>query len=675
MNKFSPNIAFLLTVFLLGILLHKNYLNDFPNHIHTWTQSDRYAIAKGFINNGMNFLLPETYVSFSKDGEQPPVTTITAVDFPIHDYIVAFGMKILTTESPWIFRAYNLLYSFLGLFYLFKLTKRLTKNSLLGLFIVMFTSSSPVFVYYQSGFLPTIPSLSNIFIAFYFYICYLSENKRIHFHLSIIFLTLAAMARVTFLIPLIAVLAVETIRILKGKTTYVDKIPATMLAILSFGGYLWYNHHLKTKYSNIFLDFLMPAESLQEVTQVLIKVKKTWLFQYFSGYHYTLLSLFAVITIILLLRKKNSLDPIQKNILALVGLIGFGCLSFFFLMMLQFPDHDYYFLDTFFSPFILLLVLMSSVLVTHPLSKKRIVLPIMFLATIPMIINASQTQKSRRATGNWDRVSATERNFEGSEHFLDSLNLSKNKKYLVLDPYAPNVPFLKMNRKGYVVLSTTKHNLKASMDWDFDYLIFQNEFFLSDIYTQLPSITSYLKPICTNGKITICSKGRSKRKHDLLDFIGLTNREARYTNFLNFESASGSEWSHANRVQNHHYSEGQACLMTPDQEFGLTFKSSSLHFLKKQQSTLTIQGKFYVDSTANKSKNIALVAAISQEGKSVYYKSFNLENQIKEYNQWENIQLMYELPVVTCENHELAFYLWNIGKTKLLLDELTLSIY
>ena len=86
-----------------GLTFQYKYLNEFPSHIHAWAQADRYALSLGFLENGLDFFKPQTYIynhQFPHKWEVPSETSITAVDFPIHDYVVpAVLMKITGITS------------------------------------------------------------------------------------------------------------------------------------------------------------------------------------------------------------------------------------------------------------------------------------------------------------------------------------------------------------------------------------------------------------------------------------------------------------------------------------------------------------------------------------------------------------------------------------------------
>jgi len=89
----------ILIILLLGtvsLFLHRKEINDFPQHIHAWAQSDYYAISLGFIDNGFDFFHPQTYTQnpqFPDGFLTPKENGITSADFPIHTYSVALLMK------------------------------------------------------------------------------------------------------------------------------------------------------------------------------------------------------------------------------------------------------------------------------------------------------------------------------------------------------------------------------------------------------------------------------------------------------------------------------------------------------------------------------------------------------------------------------------------------------
>ena len=59
-NKLATAVV-MLVLALYGVQLHYRYMAEFPTHIHSWSQTDRYAIAIGFLNNGFDLFLSEVF--------------------------------------------------------------------------------------------------------------------------------------------------------------------------------------------------------------------------------------------------------------------------------------------------------------------------------------------------------------------------------------------------------------------------------------------------------------------------------------------------------------------------------------------------------------------------------------------------------------------------------------
>ena len=89
MNSSDKKSILIIVLLLLGlsVLLYESTINLFPSFIHAWTQSDRYAIALRFLDNGFDFFHPATFNLQTLEG-------ITRVDFPINEFIVAISMKL-----------------------------------------------------------------------------------------------------------------------------------------------------------------------------------------------------------------------------------------------------------------------------------------------------------------------------------------------------------------------------------------------------------------------------------------------------------------------------------------------------------------------------------------------------------------------------------------------------
>jgi len=665
--------AILLIVFL-GVYFQFKHIKDFPEHIHAWAQSDRYAIALGFVNNDLNFFKPETFVynhQFPDNFLDPAEQTITSIDFPIHDYCVAVFMKISGSKSPWVFRIYILLYSFIGLFYLFKLTYLFTENPYKCILAILFAASSPVFVFYQSGFLPTIPSLANALIGIYCYSYYRKFERRNlkYFRWAFVFLTLAALSRLTFAIPLIAIAGIEMLSSIKQRKIQFGNILPIAISFVALGGYFLYNRYLTHVYGSLFLNHLLPPKDFTQGIQILKEIKKNWLFDYFTGYHYLGFGL------ILLLSIKGFAKTLKWNriplLLMISGVITLGAISFFVLMMKQFVSHDYYFLDTFYLPFILFLILFLS---NIQLDKKVYRFSAILLCVILLFFifnNLLESQAKRYDVGSWNRVATTVRNYEGSESFLRSKNIPENAKLLVVGHFGPNIPFIKMNRKGYLIKNATPYHFNRSKKWGIDYYIFENEFFATEEYLANPSLINQLEVKFTNGKIMLCKLLPEPKNQTLLSFLGFSNKKAKHEFGNNFENNNQKYWTVDSIISLNNEAKNDVAFIDSSMEYGLSYKRKNLAILKSKACSVVISSLVNFE----KLDNCELVVALIDNGEVTSYQTRNLVEIVKNENKWQHVDLVFNLPRVKGENVEFSVFVSNGGKSKVKLDDFVIKVY
>jgi hypothetical protein len=672
--KYQHLLIALIIIIVSGIYFNKNLINEFPSHIHAWAQSDRYALALGFTNNNLDFFKPETFTlnhQFPDKWTTPTESSVTSVDFPIHDYIPAVIMKITNNRSPWIFRVYILLYSFLGLFFLFKLSFLITKSFLKSILTTLFAATSPIFIYYQSGFLPTIPSLSNAIIGVYFYSCYLKTCKNRDFILSLTFITLAALSRTTFAIPLIALFGVEFIRAISGEIKIKNIIIPAVFSATIILGYFFYNQYLRNEYGSIFLSHFLPPENLAHAAELIRITLQNWEFHYLTKAHYILITGIILTASIILFRKSSFISHFQLILVLFSVVMLTGCGLFAILMMQQFPAHDYYFLDSFFFPVLLIFATaLSFIPLQNRITKSALFLMILIFAYFS-VSDAGKIQKERRTTGSWDKTMATINNYEGAGSFLDSLNISDDARLLVIGANVPNIPFILANRKGYAVMSTHSENIEHALQWDFDYAVMQNQFIVPDIYSSYPAITNELDKIASNGKISVYRKENIPQEKTLIDFLGLNKKQAVYVDITGFEDEQSSKWSNIKPSKQFSYSGAYSSELTPGMTYGVTFKTDSLKYLVEKSRIILFKSMIYHHGI----NDCNLVASITEDGEQVYYQTYNLAKMLHEENKWEPVTLTFQLPRINSNNYEFGLYIWNTGKNHLYIDDISFNLY
>ena len=668
--KAPYSVKFFLLISVFFIVFYANKINEFPSHIHAWTQSDRYAIALGFLNNNFDFFHPETYnLKPNPEITVQHETGITPVDFPIHEFNIAILMKIFNTKEPWVFRLYVFIYGLIGIYLLGLLVFKITKNEYLGLFFSGFIISCPVFTYYLAGFIPTITSLSSFFIGIYFYTSYLLEKQKKQFLFSILFFTLAALSRLPFAIFMITLLLHELVLFARNKKTDWYKITSIAFAMAIIIAYKMYNAWLGSIYGSGFLSKILPPTNHVDLFILIRKTFSNWIFHYYTLFHYVII----VLMVWLLKRdlKRTTIQPFQKELFQFILISLAGAIFYSIAMATQFPAHDYYFYDSYFPgisvALFLLIIRLNTITLINP-KNLRIIVPILIVI---LIISSFYTQLKRRETGHWDRVEITKNNFLNSNHFLDSIGISTNSKILVIDANTTNAPLILMNRKGYTVLTTSEEKITEALTWNYDFIVLQDEFILSDIICEYPQIINQLTRINGNGKISVYTMDKNPIDNTLESFLGLDEKSPLFISQLKSGKPAPEFWSKI--ISSTPDSLGNSFItINPENEFGATFAISDSSFLLNKNLSILIEMDVNLQSKNNSSK---LVSSLSQNGKLIMYKSFDLNQMIEIPNKWQNTLFYFPVPLLKSKPYELKVYLWNPNNDIFFVDNTKITIF
>ncbi|MEI6489065.1 MAG: glycosyltransferase family 39 protein [Bacteroidota bacterium] len=666
-NKKST-LLLVLALFAFAAYFYHSTISLFPAFMHSWTQSDRYALALGFINNGFDFFHPQTYNWMVSEG-------ITRVDFPINDYLVACAMKLFGTNSFTVFRMYTLTVSIVGLVYLYLLAKKITSSEIKSVMMVFFVFLSPIYVYYQDGFIPTIPAISFSFIAYYYLCCYhLNINKK-DFALSILFFTLAALVRMPFIILLLVTVVQFCWKYLLQKKINIFETIVLISGIGIFVSYNFYNIHLGRMYGTSYLDHIMPPKNMAELMSIISEMFNHWLFHYFSIGHYVLLLLLFSVSVYGWKRKKSKpTDAMQWKFHFFLLFSGAFC--YFLLMAQQYFAHDYYFLDSFFVP-IVLVALYSMRFIAIETPKAQTTYAIVGLVLIgAMTYGATKTQTERYATGPWDRTEITRQNFIGTEAFLDKMGISKEAKILVIDAYTTNVPLILMKRNGYTVLKTSYKEMSTSMFWcDWDYVAIQDNYLVSDVIKNYPFITSLLDRVGGTGKVSFYKRSKKTIKKSLKDFLAISSENTLFTTNINFDEplfdtihVKGCD--HITTVNP--FSVPNAGLLDSTIEYGTTLVIKAKELKNIANLKVLINGAVWSNQEF---KEVQIVASVTNPKTTVFYQNFQLSDYVKPIQTWQHIEFQFVLPAFQTKDDELKIYLWNPKKVLACYDDWEVIIY
>lgn len=676
----QQNILAFGLIVIYGVFFHFESIFEYPMHIHARAQSDRLALALNFLTNNFNILYPETYLlntEFPYNFKLAKDNSIVSVDLPIHDFVVALIMKITSFKEPIVFRVYTLLYSFWGLYFFYKLSRLFKVSFLLSLLLLSFIALSPVFVYYQDGFLPTIPALSNMFIGMYFYWKYkLNDSKTLW--LAVLFLFLAAINRTTFLIPFLSVFGLEGILWIaaKFKREGVVKLTYFLPAItLLLAQYLRNRLFMIHEYGSVFLYYTVPAESFSEAKDIFAKTIDQWLYHFMSHSHYILFLVSIIIVVGLLLFSKVAFNKKEKLLLTQVGLLIGAYIVFSIAMLRKFPDHDYYFLDTYIAPVLLILILAFSVLSSWLKRLKgkllvEVVLLIVFL--IPAFIHANKVFEERRTNKSWENSVETVADFNGVHHLLDSLGISKDAKLLVVGNEIPNLVLALAQRKGFVVMHKSKEQLKEVLNWPVDYVLLHNQTYFNSYYDLYPEFVYYLDRVYGNETLTIARVSEKMKVKQISELIDLGVNELKRFD-LNFdEEREWKNWQNINRIDSVFYSEPYSAIVHNTQEFGPTLKTTDFGFFKNQEVKVKVSAQLKMWEIKNE---LYFVVQLVTDGEVVSYQTVDVTTLFEETGKWSKVTCGFDLPMIKSENVEFGFYIWNKGKAEVFYDDLSLKFF
>ncbi len=638
--------------------------HQFPLQKHAWSQIDHYSLSLGFVENDLNFFKPKTRTynyKYPEDWKRKELSTITSVDFPVHQFIPAVMMKISGSESQIINRIYIYLYSLFGIFFLFKLSNLLIENKILALLPVLLLIYSPLFVYYQNGFMPSIPSFSNFVIGTYFYIKFIQSDRQKYWVLALIFLSLAVLARTSYLFLYFSILGVELIRYLNiytFKSIFKSKfLIGSLISFTLIFSYFAYNYYLRKTYGSLFLSHLMLPKDYEEFKEIVRLMFQNWKYIYFSKSQYIgmgILALFAVV-----FYQKRTKIFINKLPIILCLLLWIASLTFFVSMAKQYVNHDYYFIDSFLFPVIFTTILLARS-IKNLKFENYFYLLLIFISIFFFRKEAKSEQEKVYAPGPWNQTFTTYSNYENANKLLNENKINPTEKILCYHAFPPNLPYYLMRRDGIPIIDDKPELLKATIHWDFEYMLFENEYFVPNVYENYPEIINHFEVIDTDGKITLCKKRQKAKKCNLNEFLQLDKHE------IILESSDTSDHNWEIGQNNPKYG-----MIPKNEEFGAVYKN--LGFSKKQNENLVI--KFDGNITPKNAIESNLVISIIQNGENMLYKSFSLTNSLKKRQNSNHVELILPLPSTKIQNAELGIYIWNPNHNEINYKDLSFKIY
>jgi hypothetical protein len=494
-------LLFVFFILAATCIIHVKSITKPPVSKHSWTQSDWYALSLGFLDNGMDFFHPQTYVLMQlPDSSKDLPRGITSVDFPVHPYLAACLMKITGFTHPVVYRSLSLILSLIGLFFFFFAIKHYADNFWLAATGMCFFLFQPTFAYYQDGFIPSFHALSHYLIGLYFLTRYISGLRKntLNFSLAILFFTIAALTRFPFLIHLLAILISLVLVSYIQRRLLTSELLLTLLGLMIVSGYFIYNSYLARTYGSAFLNHPLPASGLGDFFNSIFKSLINNIRTVFPPIHLLLLIVFGFLVI----RSINrvSVSSGEKFFLSYIAVSLSGVVCYGILMIKQFPAHDYYVADTLLPLLAGMFIFGSRLISLSPGKNYQLVILFFIAGSFNVCLEYQVRLYSKEILSS--PQCQTYNNFEGSDGFLKQQRIPENPPVLVVGSYEPNIPFIQLKRKGFQVRVPEYEAIQEALRRDYECAITQNSFF-DEILIAYPDWNKVMKSFATNGKITL----------------------------------------------------------------------------------------------------------------------------------------------------------------------------
>ncbi len=673
----SKYFVFLLPIVVLlavSFYLYPEWINLPPSYVHQWAQADWYAMAMCYAKEDIVFSLPRTYalntnfVNPSHWGQG-----ITRADFPIHAYISGIIMYYTNTFEPYIFRTYTLIYSLIGMIFLFRLIYDTSKSQIWALCAMLVVFTSPVYAYYQVGFQPVVPSFANFVIALYFFYTHFKQKKESLFYLAVIFITLSALSRPSFAVYWVAFLLFVLWNSYKVKSFKLYHYGAFLLSFaLQLGSYL-YNVGLKKEYGAMFIDYPLPASTITTYFNDMYMAMGAWRFDYLSHSQYVVMLIVVAITISLI-ASKGKLSSESKMALILLAICFLGAFSFTVLMSTQFPDHDYYSIDVLMPVLVVIFLAFSEIISSEQENSTPFAFGILATCFMFNISDCKAVLDSRSSKDGKNEYEAVRAQYKDSGKFLDQLRVPKDAKLLVLNSFTFNIPMLEMGRKGYPIIYTAPDSVKKALNYAYEYAVIRTND-VAHMLTVCPSMITKLEKIGSNNLITVY-KNRRNLAGNILSFYGVDEGNVLLADTSSFDILpKKAKWEILpERISKRVSFSSPKSLFVDSLDFigpMVTFENTK-PLLGKRYLNVILRMKTLYPKT-NKSIRLAY---------EVYYKSgktFESEEILREEikgSKWQNASCSIKLQLTNTQNiKKVILFLWNSSKISYSADDIETYVY
>ena len=673
MKKKLSSITFILV--LLSVSFFYNYHHiafKRPESLHKWRQCDCASIALNYYQHGMNFFKPQTHNLESDYGKSGRCYTS---EVPILYFSVAILYKIFGYHD-YIYRIFNTLLFLLGIFFLFRIMMLLTDDWIWATLTTLIVFTSPVLVFYGNNFLSNSDAFSFSIIGWYYYIRYSLEKKYKLFIIAIFIFLLSAAFKVTAFFSLIAIMAFHFLQYFKASSLEIKKIKKMfipiMIAIAIIGSWILFAKMYNEKHHCVYFSttiFPIWHYSYGEAIEIIKNIYRNWGNQYF---HFSIYIVLFCCTIILLLRYKKS------NQIFLISILSIICFEiiYFLLQFWTFMYHDYYAIDMFILPVLILVATIELLKREYSVFFKSYLVKIALTILVLFNVQNAKSKLQDRYEGWMNNYSQTS-DFYRMTPYLRSIGISEFDTVVVTSDGNPCNLYL-LNQKGWTAYSYTDPNedlklpnaeirlaIKRTMRNSAQYLILDG--------AQQLFNNPDLIPYCTNLKGRFNNALIFDLKHKRVNFK-FNNRQIIRRIFCDAESLSYDNQHFISRMDSSVYF-GDGSTQSNDCKHGGKFSSKLFNenpygmttLLKELKRGESIEVNVWRKSVDLTKGSLVISSRSSNKFHFSEYKVFD-----KSDDGWERIHMDF---FVAKDNQDIVVFAYNPDKEPVYFDDLEITHY
>lgn len=497
----SLKLFFAFSFFFLfsSIFLHHKSYDKPPTKVHAWAQSDHYALALGFYNDGFDFFHPTT---FSLTHEFPAKTKviepngITAVDFPIVHFVIALAMKLLGNTGPWVYRLIMLLISFISSWILFK-TLYQSRGIWIASAITGFIVFTPIYSYYQNGFHISAAAFNFFVIGISFLLKSHLNHYQKNFLIAVIFFTLAALVRFTHIIPILGMLVM-----LIWPFSHVQyrkrKLIITCFSLCIIFTYFIYNRQLAASYGSVFLGAPKMSQSPQELLGHLILLTKS----YSKGLLPWLHLCFLIALGISYYHQKYRPSRLRNWGLWLL-FTTLGTTMFSILMSFCMGAHDYYALDTWLPIIVMTILFLVGNISFNRYPAMMIRVCAMFFIIGAFSVASEKQLKKYRLNTKLNDADLVMQDFKNAIPLLDSYCEYDWQQIMVISNSGWNIPMIYWQHKVYRIANNFEQQVPEAINGNYDLVIVHNQTLKQYIIPSIPEFNSQMEYLDGDDAISL----------------------------------------------------------------------------------------------------------------------------------------------------------------------------